>query len=76
VLSKTTLSNLFHDVTVLVEQGAVDAWFKLPARVRHLFVMSELGHLTAFDPRLHSREVPTITVEEFGEAMKFEQAAA
>jgi hypothetical protein len=58
VLSKTTLSNLFHDVTVLVEQGAVDAWFKLPARVRHLFVMSELGHLTAFDPRLHSARGP------------------
>jgi hypothetical protein len=72
----TTLNNIIFDVKVLVEHGAVDAWFKLPPRVRHLFVMSELGHLTAFDPRLHSREVPAITVEEFAEAMKFEQAAA
>lgn len=65
-----------HDITRWIEKRAVDAWFKLPPNVRHLFVMSELGHLSSFDPRLHRREVPTITVEEFAEAMKFEEAAA
>lgn len=65
-----------HDIARWTEKRALDLWFALPSRVRHLFVMSELGHLTSFDPRLHSREVPTITTDEFIAAMKFEEAAA
>jgi hypothetical protein len=75
-VNRTTLNFLIHDAKAGIEKRAVNAWFRLPPRVRHLFVMSELGHLTALDPRLHSREVPAITVEEFAEAMKFEEAAA
>jgi hypothetical protein len=33
-------------------------------------VMERLGELTMLDSRLHTRIVPTITVEEFAEAMK------
>lgn len=33
-------------------------------------VLMRLGHLTAIDTRLHSREVPTITVQEITDAMK------
>jgi uncharacterized protein (DUF2249 family) len=72
----STLNLMAHDLKRTAEKRTLDLWFRLPPRFRHLLVMSELGHLTSHDPRLHSREVPTITVEEFAEAMRFEEAAA
>jgi hypothetical protein len=71
-----SLGIIKHDVVRTAEKVTVNAWFKLPPRFRHLLVMSELGHLTATDPRLHPREVPTITVDEIGRAMQYEEAAA
>lgn len=70
------LDFMLHDLKRGVEKRAVEAWFLLPPNVRHLFVAAELGRLSVLDPRLHGREVLTITTDEFLAAMKFERAAA
>jgi hypothetical protein len=73
VLSKTTLSNLFHDVTVLVSReqwNLVQAASARAASVRHERAGPDRVRPAPPLPRGDDH------VEEFGEAMKFEQAAA
>jgi hypothetical protein len=65
-----------HDQKVLAEKRLLRAWDKVPRGIRQTLVLNELGRLSVTDPRLHSREVPTITVQEIIDAMKFEEAAA
>ncbi len=43
---------------------------RLPSSVINHITMGNLGRLTVTDPSLHNREVPTITVEEIGVAMR------
>jgi hypothetical protein len=65
-----------HDQKVLAEKRLLRAWDRVPRGIRQTLVLNELGRLSVADPRLHSREVPTITVQEIIDAMKFEEAAA
>jgi hypothetical protein len=65
-----------HDQKVLAEKRMIRTWFRLPPGLRHTLVCSELGALTVLDPRLHRREVPTITIQEVTDAMRYERAAA
>lgn len=46
---------------------------RLPKRWVNHVTMGNLGRLSVVDPRLHSKEVPTITVEDFGNAMKYDE---
>lgn len=54
----------------MIERLMVALWFMLPSRWRNRATLWQLGHLTAADPRLRYREVPTITVQEITHAMK------
>jgi hypothetical protein len=59
------------------EQKVLD-WLPghMPKRWINHLTMGNLGRLTVTDERLHAREVPTITVEEIGNAMKYDEALA
>jgi hypothetical protein len=45
----------------------------LPRHLLNAVTAANLGRLTVVDKRLHSREVPTITIEELVEAMRVDE---
>jgi hypothetical protein len=47
----------------------------MPKRWINHLTMGNLGRLTVVDERLHSKEVPTITVEDIGNAMRKDENA-
>jgi hypothetical protein len=55
--------------TTMISKMLANLWFKLPLGLRNQFTAYQLGYLTTM-PSLRSREVPTITVQEFMQAMK------
>lgn len=54
----------------LGERLRLALWDRLPIRWRNQLTAFHMGQLTVLDPRLHSREVPVITAQEFLNAMK------
>lgn len=53
-----------------LEKFRLALWDLLPIRWRNQFAAIHLGQLVVLDTRLHTREVPTITAEEFMDAMR------
>lgn len=59
-----------------LEKLAASAWCASPVRWRNAATALHMGWLVVEDPRLHEREVPSITVQEFMEAMKLSEGRA
>ncbi len=57
-----------------VEQKTLD-WLvgALPRRWINHLTMGNLGRVYVNDPRLHAREVPTVTIQEIGEAIRHDE---